>query len=350
MKIQIDLGTPRARRVGRALVVLGVVLAVGAPFIAIAGPPVNLTFFTPGTPISSTDVNNNFAAIQNAIQNTNGPNQLVSLNGNGDLQLPSGGNVFCSAAVNAQSAQLQQNLQVPTISCNQIQGFAPTPGTLNVLPTLNAQTGVTTSTLTAPNMLTISSGAAGIQVQNATTFNAATTFSGAATFNSTAQCNGTFTVGTIAAAGGTTLAVSNGLTVNGNFTVTGGTKSFADPHPTDSTKAIVYVCLEGGEAGVYCRGTGQLANGRATITLPEHFALVASPDQGLTVMLTPTAPCSGLYVVKKGTAAIEVASSDGSDATFDWMVNGLRKGYENHVVIQEKSKYFPEHVESRHAK
>ena len=40
---------------------------------------------------------------------------------------------------------------------------------------------------------------------------------------------------------------------SGNQTIT-GTKSFVEPHPTDPTKVIRYVSLEGPEAGTYFRG------------------------------------------------------------------------------------------------
>ncbi|MCU0722751.1 MAG: hypothetical protein MUC63_03915, partial [Planctomycetes bacterium] len=54
----------------------------------------------------------------------------------------------------------------------------------------------------------------------------------------------------------------------GNLYVTGtiscgSTKSFVQDHPTDPTKSVVYVCLEGGEAGTYVRGSARLAKGTA---------------------------------------------------------------------------------------
>src|SRR4029077_17827740 len=36
-----------------------------------------------------------------------------------------------------------------------------------------------------------------------------------------------------------------------------GTKSFVEPHPTDASKLIRYVSLEGPEAGTYFRGRGR---------------------------------------------------------------------------------------------
>jgi hypothetical protein len=105
-------------------------------------------------------------------------------------------------------------------------------------------------------------------------------------------------------------------------------------HPADSTKAIVYVSLEGGEAGTYCRGTAVLQNGTARIELPEHFSLVTS-NEGLTVQVTPTGPCNGLYVASRSNTFIEVSELGNgiSNVSFDWIVHGIRKGYESYDPI-----------------
>jgi hypothetical protein len=69
--------------------------------------------------------------------------------------------------------------------------------------------------------------------------------------------------------------------VEGDLSVAGA-KGFVQPHPTNPTQEIVYMSLEGGEAGTYARGTGRLSDGRAVIDLPEHFGLVTS-NRNLTV-------------------------------------------------------------------
>lgn len=124
------------------------------------------------------------------------------------------------------------------------------------------------------------------------------------------------------------------LTVNGHF-VAAGTKSFVQAHPLDQTKEIVYVSLEGPEAGTYIRGTAQLINGEAVIELSEHFSLVTN-DQGLTVQLTPLGELLQLYVVQKSTKQIIVREANGKSGQFDYLVQGVRKGYENHQVIRDK--------------
>ncbi|MCK4271625.1 hypothetical protein KAX22_03185 [bacterium] len=129
--------------------------------------------------------------------------------------------------------------------------------------------------------------------------------------------------------------VGGDLDVSGNFTVT-GTKSFVQEDPTDPSKAIVYACLEGPEAGTYQRGTGRLVGGRATIELPDHFAKVTANDD-LTIHLTPVGQWLQLYVVEKSPSRIVVAEASGHDGAFDYLVQGIRKGYEDYQVVRDRS-------------
>ncbi len=137
---------------------------------------------------------------------------------------------------------------------------------------------------------------------------------------------------------------------SGNVYVAGniyksGSVSFVEDHPTDPTKQIVYVSLEGGENGVYIRGSAQLNNGEATVKLPEHFSLVAS-QEGLTVQVTPTGETRGLFIVSKSPTEIVVKEIGGgtSGVTFDYLVNGIRKGHENYQPIQDRLPNAPEPV------
>jgi hypothetical protein len=124
------------------------------------------------------------------------------------------------------------------------------------------------------------------------------------------------------------------LTVGGGLSVV-GLKSFLQPHPTDATKNIVYVALEGGEAGTYIRGTGSLVNGEAVVNFPEHFTLVTA-DEGLTVQLTPRGQWLQLYVAELNTQRIIVREAQKGSGPFDYLVQGVRKGYEHHQVIQDQ--------------
>lgn len=120
----------------------------------------------------------------------------------------------------------------------------------------------------------------------------------------------------------------------GNFSVS-GVKNFVQPHPTDPSKEIAYASLEGPEVGTYIRGTAQLVNGEAVIELPEHFALVTS-SEGLTVQLTPTGEWLQLYVVELSPQRLTVREAQRKDGRFFYLVQGVRKGYENYQVIQER--------------
>jgi hypothetical protein len=123
--------------------------------------------------------------------------------------------------------------------------------------------------------------------------------------------------------------------VDGNLSVT-GTKAFVHAHPTDPEREIVYVALEGGEAGTYARGSGQLERGEAVLALPEHFGLVTDPS-GLTVQLTPHGQWLQLYVLELTTAQLVVREVAGRSGTFDYLVHGVRRGSEPHQVIRTTS-------------
>jgi hypothetical protein len=137
---------------------------------------------------------------------------------------------------------------------------------------------------------------------------------------------------------------SSPVTVNTDLTVTGalmvfGPKAFVQAHPTEPTQEIVYIALEGNEAGTYTRGSAQLKNGIVEISLPEDFALVTSTN-GLTVQVTPRGPArSMLYVESITPQKLVVKASNRSDGElpFDFMINGLRLGFENHQVIRTRS-------------
>lgn len=125
------------------------------------------------------------------------------------------------------------------------------------------------------------------------------------------------------------------LSIYTDGTIRATRKEFAADHPTDPDKSIIYVSLEGSEDGVYIRGTAQLHNGEAVVKLPEHFGMVTS-EQGLTVQLTPLGEWLQLYIVEKSTKRIVVREANGKSGQFDYLVMGVRKGYENHQVIQPK--------------
>jgi hypothetical protein len=120
--------------------------------------------------------------------------------------------------------------------------------------------------------------------------------------------------------------------------VFGSSKSFVQPHPVDATKEIQYVSLEGPEHGVYCRGSAHLTDGRATVSLPEDFRLVAR-EQGLTVSLTPLGPGGGLWVEQKSLRGIEVRGEN--DVAFDYLVMGVRAAMPEHEPVRPNVHFAP---------
>lgn len=129
---------------------------------------------------------------------------------------------------------------------------------------------------------------------------------------------------------GPTARQTGDLLVEGALKVR-GEKSFLAVHPTDHDRELAYAALEGPEAGTYYRGVARTVEGRAVIELPEHFALVTEPE-GLTVQLTPIGRWSRLYVEEKSLERLVVVSADGADAEFDFLVQGVRRGFADFEV------------------
>jgi hypothetical protein len=123
--------------------------------------------------------------------------------------------------------------------------------------------------------------------------------------------------------------------VEGDFTCS-GTKSFVQAHPTDPTKEIAYVSLEGAEAGTYLRGTAWLLSGRATVDLPDHFRLVTK-DEGLSVQLTPRGQWLQLYTADVSASRLVIEEAQGRSGEFDYLIQGVRRGFGDRPVIRERA-------------
>jgi|KBSSwiStaDraftv2_1062776.scaffolds.fasta_scaffold02755_12 hypothetical protein len=123
---------------------------------------------------------------------------------------------------------------------------------------------------------------------------------------------------------------------NGSKIVGTGSVNFIQNHPTDSGKTIMYAAPEGDEVAVYTRGSARLVDGEARVALGETFAWVANPDIGLTAVVTPKTEPIPLAVAETSTRTLLVRGPKGSDAEFDYMVWGLRIGFESRAVVQLK--------------
>ncbi len=117
-----------------------------------------------------------------------------------------------------------------------------------------------------------------------------------------------------------------------------GVKYFIEPHPTDATKQINYISLEGPEAGTYFRGRGRFVDGQAVIPVPEDFRLVTEED-GLTVQITPIGRMAQVGVVSMDLNNIVAAGS--RDVEFSYLVQGVRKGYADVQPIRENTVFVP---------
>ncbi len=120
------------------------------------------------------------------------------------------------------------------------------------------------------------------------------------------------------------------LEIDGSLKVR-GTKSFVAADPADAGRELVYAALEGPEAGTYHRGSARTDGGEAVIELPGHFGAVTEAA-GLTVQLTPIGGWSRLYVAEKSPRRLVVRSADGEEVEFDYLVQGVRKGYAEYAV------------------
>ena len=118
-----------------------------------------------------------------------------------------------------------------------------------------------------------------------------------------------------------------------------GAKYFVDPHPTDPSKVIRYISLEGNEPGTYFRGRGKFQRGMARIPVPEDFRMVTD-DEGLTVQITPIGGMASVGVLKADLNEIVVQSS--RNLEFYYMVNGIRRTHKHLASpIGEGAEFMP---------
>ena len=130
-----------------------------------------------------------------------------------------------------------------------------------------------------------------------------------------------------------------------------GAPGFIQNHPHEDDRVITYQSLEGDEIGTYTRGSARLNAGEARVPLGETFRWVTNPDIGLTAFVTPRGDCGNLYVESLTTQEIVVRESGGgaSDVVFDYIVVGLRIGFEDAAIVREKGRqaYIPSMVSER---
>ena len=129
-----------------------------------------------------------------------------------------------------------------------------------------------------------------------------------------------------------------GVYAAGDLGVTGD-KNFVEPHPTDPSKEIHYVTLEGREANTFFRGTAQLVNGAAFIAIPDDFRIVTD-SEGLTVQLTPVGGAANLYCRTRSLDGIEVGGAP--DVVFDYQVIGVRRASRDFQPVVANRSFIPD--------
>ena len=88
-----------------------------------------------------------------------------------------------------------------------------------------------------------------------------------------------------------------------------------------STGNVLTSAVTSPSAKFFISGSGDLNNGMASVAFDQVFVEAVTPDAELSVLLTPTADCNGLYVASKSQNGFVVRELQGgiSDASFDWI-------------------------------
>jgi hypothetical protein len=117
-----------------------------------------------------------------------------------------------------------------------------------------------------------------------------------------------------------------------------GAVSFVQNHPDDPSKVVVYHAPESADVATFTRGSARLLGGEARVVLEPSFAWVTNPDIGVTAHVTPRG-AGGLYVASVSTSELVVrALPDApSELEFDYLIYGLRIGFEDSTSVQPKA-------------
>ncbi len=143
--------------------------------------------------------------------------------------------------------------------------------------------------------------------------------------------------------GTTNGTVTYGVYSGGDFGGSGA-KYFVEPHPTDASKVIRYVSLEGPESGTYFRGRGRFQNGEATIEVPEDFRMVTD-SEGLSIQVTPIGDFASVAVVRMELDEIVVKAT--RNVEFFYTVNGVRRTHRDLKPIGPGTEFMPSSADAR---
>lgn len=127
-----------------------------------------------------------------------------------------------------------------------------------------------------------------------------------------------------------------GETVGGACTITtAGALACTGPNSAivqvdNGTRKVALYAMESPQNWFEDFGSGQLANGSATIELEDLFAQTVNTGVNYHVYLTPNGDCKGLYITAKTPTSFEVheLGKGTSNVAFDYRIVAERKGYE----------------------
>jgi hypothetical protein len=149
---------------------------------------------------------------------------------------------------------------------------------------------------------------------------------------------GSFTVGYLGYFDGTKYGVYSVGNAHVSGTFTAVTKNFVQPHPTDPSKEIRFVSLEGPNSEVYFRGSAQVSQGVTRIPIPDYFRMVATPGS-YSALVTPVGAMATIAVLSKGEEGIVVQAS--RDVTVDYVVYAEREAVKQGNPIAENVHFRP---------
>ncbi|MFE7560277.1 hypothetical protein [Kitasatospora sp. NPDC057500] len=157
---------------------------------------------------------------------------------------------------------------------------------------------------------------------------------------------GLYLGGTIGDFGTATVRMYNNGDIRCSGIVYAKEKKFLIDHPLDTErKYLLHTALEGPENGVYQRGEGRLADGRAVVELPEYFEALTLAE-GRTVQLTPVfedddEPLCALAASRVRDGRFTVRTVDGSPAShaFHWEVKAVRADIEPLTTEVDKAEF-----------
>jgi len=141
---------------------------------------------------------------------------------------------------------------------------------------------------------------------------------------------------------GTGIVSEKDIQVNGAVNATGdinvsGTKHFVQAVDTPAgEKTVRYTSVEAGRARTEYTDVAEMEDGQAEIDLPEHFELVTSDEEPLSVQVTPyaTEEVKPQVVEQSGDRiVVEDFSEEPGEYTFAYTVKGVRDGFEDKEVV-----------------